>query len=121
MIHSLAGTTAESPTIIGPGVADDIAATLYCHSFPLADCRLRPLDGCRLMLCCNLQQIPRHAFLEIAFELSFEGEIKSFREPVHIVERRGDGIVVAFSFGVDAALKNALQRLQQTVRAAISA
>ena len=88
--------------------AGDIAATVYCHSYPFRQCRLHVIDPMTLELSCALDGIPRHAFVEVALELFVDGELRRFRQPVHLLERDGDSTRVRFSFEPDRALKAAL-------------
>ncbi len=91
-------------------LAGTVEASLYCHSYPLSRCRMRIVDEASVALCCDVRRIPRHAYLELAFELPLDGGIKRFREAVHLLDRRDDTLVVGFSFGVGPALEAAMRQ-----------
>ena len=90
------------------GAGGGMAATVYCHSYPFRQCRLHVIDPMTLELSCALDGIPRHAFVEVAFELFLDGELRRFRQPVHLLERDGDITRVRFCFEPDRTLKAAL-------------
>ncbi len=87
------------------------AVTLYCHSYPYAQCQLELIDSSTFRLNCGMRGIPRHAYTEIALELLVDGEIKRFRHPVHVLEKHDESVIVALSFEVEPSLQDALNAL----------
>ena len=102
------------PAAIDAG--EGIEATVYCHSYPLRHCRFEVLDSMTLVLSCSLGQPLRHAFMELAFELSIDGEIKRFRQPIHLIGQDGQSALVRFSFEPERPLQQALRQIAEARR-----
>ncbi len=86
-------------------------ATIYCHSYPHAQCSLEVIGRSTLRLFHDMRSIPQHTYIEIALELMLDGELKRFRHPVHVLEKQADTAIVALSFEVEPELQEALDRL----------
>ena len=94
-----------------------LPATVYCHSYPFRECRLHVIDPMTLALSCALDGIPRHAFVEVAFELFVDGELRRYRQPVHLLGTDGGATRVRFCFEPDRTLKAALATAVAAARA----
>lgn len=95
-----------------------VSVTMYCHSYPHANCKLEVASATTLRLYCDLRGIPNHAYTEIALELLLGGELKRFRHPVYVLEKYDETAVVAFCFEIEPELQGALAQLaaEQTAR-----
>ncbi len=107
----------ETGNITSTGAGTGMIATVYCHSYPFRECRFHVIDPMTLALSCALDGIPQHAFVEVAFELFVDGELRRFRQPVHLLERDGGATCVRFSFEPDKVLKAALANAIAAARA----